>query len=147
MPCGATSRSKACIGRYDPNDPRTRGGPVQDTLTVARVGAEALVEKKAVDVMLLEVGDLLTITEYFVIATGTSRTHAQSLADAVEEALSAGDRKPLRREGKSEAEWILLDYGDFVVHVFQQSARDFYGLERLWGDAERIAVEGASVDS
>lgn len=114
---------------------------------MAKAGADALVDKKAVDVVMLDVERLLTITDYFVIATGTSRIHAQSLTDAVEEALAKIERKPLRREGKAEGEWILLDYGDFVVHVFQQSARDFYGLERLWGDAERIEVEDAAVES
>lgn len=108
---------------------------------MARVAADALADKKGIDVTMLEVGDLLHITEYFLIATGTSRPHAQSLVEAVEERLRECDRRPFRREGVAEAEWILLDYGDFVVHVFQEYQRDFYGLERLWGDAERIPVE------
>lgn len=134
-------------GRYDRGRSIAEEELVQESLTYARVGADALVDKKALDVVILDVERLLTITDYFVIATGTSRVHAQSLVDAVEEALTKADRKPLRREGKAEGEWILLDYGDFVVHVFQQSARDFYGLERLWGDAERIEVEDAAVES
>lgn len=112
---------------------------------MARVAADALADKKGIDITLLEVGDLLSITEYFLIATGTSRPHAQALIDAVEERLGEHDRKALRREGVSEAEWILLDFGDFVVHVFQQTPRDYYGLERLWGDAPRVPLEvGAS---
>lgn len=112
---------------------------------MARVAADALADKKGIDITMLEVGDLLSITEYFLIATGTSRPHAQALIDAVEERLSEYDRKALRREGVAEAEWALLDFGDFVVHVFQQTPRDFYGLERLWGDAPRVPIEvGAS---
>ncbi len=108
---------------------------------MARVAADALADKKGIDITMLEVGDLLHITEYFLIATGTSRPHTQALSDAVEERLRDYGRKPLRREGVAEAEWVLLDYGDFVVHVFQASPRDYYGLERLWGDAPRVSVE------
>lgn len=80
----------------------------------------------------------------FVIATGTSRPHVQSLAGNVEEKLREVGRRPLRREGEREAEWVLLDYGDVVVHVFQPATRGFYGLERLWGDAPRIVWEPAA---
>lgn len=108
---------------------------------MARVAADALADKKGIDITMLEVGDLLSITEYFLIVTGTSRPHVQALSEAVEEKLRDHDRKPLRREGTAEGEWVLLDFGDFVVHVFQQTPRDYYGLERLWGDAPRIPVE------
>jgi ribosome-associated protein len=89
------------------------------------------------------VGDLLTITEVFVIATGTSRTHVQSLAESVKDTLKQNGRSPLRDEGVAEAEWVLLDYGDVVLHVFQPGPREFYGLERLWGDAEVVDWEPA----
>jgi ribosome-associated protein len=108
---------------------------------MARVAADALADKKGIDITMLEVGDLLSITEYFLIATGTSRPHVQALSGAVEERLRDFHRKPLRREGVSEAEWVLLDFGDFVVHIFQATPRDYYGLERLWGDAPRVEVE------
>lgn len=89
---------------------------------------------------------MLWITDVFVIATGTSRPHTQTLAEEIELKLKGEGRRPLRVEGKREAQWILLDYGDVVVHLFQQETRDFYGLERLWGDApliewERLASE------
>ena len=113
----------------------------------ARAGAGALVDKKGLDVVMLDVGDLLNITDYFLVATGTSKIHAKALADGAEEALVELDRRPLRREGKAEGEWILLDYGDFVIHIFQSESREFYGLERLWGDAPRTAFEGAAADS
>lgn len=88
-------------------------------------------------------GDLFQVTEVFVIATGTSRPHVKTLADSVEEKLREVGRRPLRDEGRSEAEWVLMDYGDFIVHVFQPEYRDYYGLERLWGDAPRIEWEPA----
>lgn len=104
--------------------------------------ADAIWDKKGLDVELLEVGDLLTITEYFVIATGTSGIHVRALAEGVEEALAEkAGRKPLRREGVAEAEWALLDYGDVVVHLFQPDQREYYGLERLWRDAPRLEWE------
>lgn len=108
---------------------------------MARVAADALADKKGIDITMLDVGDLLSITEYFLIATGTSRPHVQSLSDGVEERLREYGRRPLRREGVAQAEWVLLDYGDFVVHLFQETPRDYYGLERLWGDAERVPLE------
>lgn len=97
--------------------------------------------------MLLSVGDLIAITDVFVIVTGTSRPHVQSLAETVEEKLRSLGRRRLREEGKREAEWVLLDYGDVVIHVFQPATRDFYGLERLWGDAPRIEWQPADSEA
>jgi ribosome-associated protein len=89
--------------------------------------------------VLLDVEGLFVLSDVFVIATGTSRPHVQSLAEHVEERmLQELGMKPLRSEGRAEAEWILLDFGDVIVHLFQAPARDFYGLERLWADAERV---------
>jgi ribosome-associated protein len=88
--------------------------------------------------VLLEVGDLFIITEVFVIATGTSRPHVQALAERVEELLKENGREPLRDEGLPEAEWVLMDYGDVMVHIFQPNARSYYDLERLWRDAPRM---------
>ena len=103
------------------------------------MAADAIFSKKGMDILLLEVEGLFVLSDVFVIATGTSRPHVQSLADHVEEKLRE-DRglKPLRIEGKPEAEWVLIDYGDIIVHLFQAAPRDFYGLERLWADAERV---------
>lgn len=117
-----------------------------ETFDIVRIAADALDDKKGVDIALLDVGDLLSITEVFLIVTGTSRPHARTLAEAVAEKLKEHHRRPLRTEGAAEGEWILLDFGDFVVHVFQEEQRDFYGLERLWGDAPRVPWE-ASVPS
>ena len=90
------------------------------------------------DIVLLDVHELLVITDIFVIASGANRRQVQALTDAVEEASRAIDRKPLRREGQDDAQWVLLDYGDLVVHVFDTPTRSYYDLERLWGDAPRL---------
>lgn len=87
--------------------------------------------------VLLDVSALLVITDVFVIASGTSRRHVLTLADEVEARLTGLGRKPLRREGLEDATWVLLDYGDVVVHVFDEPTRRYYDLERLWVDAPR----------
>ena len=87
---------------------------------------------------LLDVSELLVITDVFVIATGTSPRHVRSLVDDAEDALRTIDRKPYRREGKEHGRWVLLDYGDVVIHVFDEQTRSFYDLERLWSDAPRV---------
>jgi ribosome-associated protein len=103
--------------------------------------AAVIDEKKGIDLVLLDVSELLWITDVFVIASGTSRPHVQSLAEDIELHLKSMDRRALRVEGKPEGKWVLLDYGEIVIHIFQPETRDFYGLERLWGDAPRLAWE------
>lgn len=98
---------------------------------------------KGLDVALLDVSSVIVLTDVFVIATGTSRRHVLSLSEEVESRLSAMDRKPLRREGVEDASWVLLDFGDIVVHVFDAETRRYYDLERLWRDAPRLAFEPA----
>jgi ribosome-associated protein len=103
------------------------------------VAADAIFSKKGMDIVLLDVEGLFVLSDVFVIATGTSRPHVQSLADHVEERMLEDlGLKPLRSEGRAEAEWILLDFGDVIVHLFQSAPREFYGLERLWADAEKV---------
>ena len=95
---------------------------------------------------MLDVEGLFFLSDVFVIATGTSRPHVQALAERVEEKLKEElDLKPIRVEGQTEAEWVLLDYGDILVHLFQGSPREFYSLERLWGDSERITWDEPAV--
>jgi ribosome-associated protein len=112
------------------------------------VAADAIFSKKGMDIVLLDVEGLFVLSDVFVIATGTSRPHVQSLAEHVaEKMLEELSLKPLRSEGKAEAEWVLLDFGDVIVHLFQAAAREFYGLERLWADAERVEwVEPVGAD-
>lgn len=110
---------------------------------MARIAAAAIDDKKGADVVLLDVGELLRIADVFVIATGTSKRQVNALAEEVEDQLRIHDRKPIRTEGRDDGEWVLVDYGDLVVHLFQPEARGFYSLERLWGDAPRVPWEPA----
>ena len=108
---------------------------------IALIAAEAASDKKGEDILALDVSQLLVVTEYFVIITGRTNIQVRAIADEVEEQLRAkAAEKPIGREGFGEDKWILLDYGDVVVHVFQPTERDFYRLEKLWGDAPRLEL-------
>ena len=110
---------------------------------IALLAAEAASDKKAEDLVALDVSELLVVTEYFVIATGRTNIQVRAIADSVEEVLrDKGGEKPIGREGTGEDKWVLLDYGDVVVHVFQPAERDFYRLEKLWSDAPRLEASG-----
>jgi ribosome-associated protein len=112
---------------------------------VARA-AELLFDRKAVDVVLLDLRGISTATDFFLIAGGTSDTHVSAMADHVIEQLREEGVKALNVEGQRGGRWILLDYFSFVVHVFHPAAREFYQLERLWGDAptHHLAPEHAA---
>lgn len=106
-----------------------------------RVALYAAGEKKAHDLVVLDLREVASFTDYFLIASGTNVRQVQAIADAVEEELRKRLRvKPARVEGYKSAEWILLDYGDFIFHVFEEKSRRFYDLERLWRDATRVSV-------
>lgn len=96
-------------------------------------------EKKAEKMVALDLRPVTSFTEFFVLCSGTNQRQVQAIADEISEQLKKqSKRKPIRIEGYSAAEWVLLDYGDFVFHVFEKEARDFYDLERLWRDATRV---------
>jgi ribosome-associated protein len=97
-------------------------------------------DKKAVDLIVLDLRKAAGVTDFFVIASGTNSRQVRAIADAVMESLAADGAKPAHVEGYDRSEWILIDYFDFIVHVFAPETRVFYGLERLWGNAERIEV-------
>lgn len=99
--------------------------------------------KKALNVILLDLREVSSMTDVFMIAGATSRRHAQTIADAVEEALREAGEKNYHIEGYNTARWILIDAGDVIVHVFQEEAREFYQLERLWADATPFEAEEA----
>ena len=103
---------------------------------IARV-VEILQDKKALAITLLDLRDITDTCDYFLICTGTSEQHIRSLADEVRDQLAELGEKPWHIEGADTRRWVLIDYVDFVVHIFRAEARDFYALERLWGDAER----------
>ncbi len=105
----------------------------------ALIAARAADEKKATDIMVQEVGELIGVTEYFVIATAANNRQVEAIIDEIEEAeRTQAHVKPLHREGTQDGTWSLLDYGSFVVHVFQPETREFYRLEALWNDAPVI---------
>ena len=107
---------------------------------LAILAAQALDEKLATDVVVLPVGDVLAITEYFVIASASNKRQVKALADAVLTAVrDLTGRSPLRSEGAGEQQWVLIDYGDVVVHVFADETRRFYEIERLYKDVQPIS--------
>lgn len=95
-------------------------------------------EKKALDIVVLDLRAIATFTDYFLIASGTNERQVQAISDGVAESLKKAGTPAARVEGYKTAEWILLDYGDFVVHVFDDKARKFYDLERLWRESKRV---------
>ncbi len=105
------------------------------------VAVDAALGRKATEVVVLDLRKSDAFTDFFVIATGASARQVHAIADAVETALKAEQVRPSNVEGYKGAEWVLLDYFDFVVHVFSPAARNFYGLERLWGTAKHIVIE------
>ena len=105
---------------------------------IAYIAIQALDNKKAYDIKLLRTRDVTVLADYFVICTASSSTHLRTLCDEVEKQLKPSGESPLRREGRLNGGWVLLDFACVVVHLFLKETRDFYSLERLWSDAEDI---------
>jgi ribosome-associated protein len=101
---------------------------------------EAALDKKAQDVVVIDLDGICSFTDNFIICTGTSSRHNQTIAEGIDERLRKQGVRPLHTEGSKEGEWILLDYVDFVVHIFTAKAREFYDLERLWRAGKRRNV-------
>ena len=114
---------------------------------LALLAAQALSEKKGREIQVLEIADLTTLADYFVLATGSSNTQINALVDNVEKVITeqAGE-EPLHREGYRGGTWVLLDYGCLAVPVFSAEAREFYGLERLWRDGKSVDLTGVITD-
>jgi ribosome-associated protein len=109
-----------------------------------RLSVKASQAKKAEDILVLDLRDLTSFTDFFVIVTGNSSRQNQAIYESIEQDLKKNKTRPLGVEGREMAEWILMDYGNFVVHVFSRRAREYYSLEKLWGDAPKVAYsEGA----
>lgn len=107
-----------------------------------RVAVAAALDKKATDLDVLAVGDLTSIADYFVLASAGSERQAAAIADAITSRLKEEmNVKPLLIEGTTPGRWILIDFGDFIAHIFTEDVRRFYGLERLWGDAPNVTAE------
>ena len=109
--------------------------------TAQRAGRAAL-EKKAADLSILDVRNVSSVTDYFLVCSGKSTTHVRTITDAIRQELKADGVRPLHAEGRPESGWVLLDYGDVLVHVFLEDTRAYYALERLWGDAPGVPLEG-----
>ena len=113
----------------------------EDVTQRVRQVVVAALDRKAVELRVLRLSDVTDFTDYFVVCSGTNERQVQAIADAVDEALRKDGVRPLHVEGYRHARWVLLDYGDFLVHVFSQEQRAFYALERLWGDAPDVTRE------
>lgn len=115
-----------------------------DTKALSLEIYKALDDIKGHDIKILDVRALTSISDYFVIATGTSSKHTSALAESVEEKLTAIGVEPSHKEGHRQGEWVLMDYLDVIVHIFTEDTRNFYNLEKMWSDAKIIEV---SVDT
>ncbi|MDA8196027.1 MAG: ribosome silencing factor [Actinomycetota bacterium] len=111
-----------------------------ETLSAVKAAREAIDDKKGEDLVLLDISEITPVADYFLIATGNNTRQIRTLTEEVEKAVKeAFGVSPLSIEGLGQAQWVLMDYGDFVVHIFDQETRDFFNLERLWSDAKRVA--------
>ena len=110
---------------------------------MVNIAVKAAEDKKARNITILDIREVSIIADYFLICTGRSSTQVQAIVEGIQEKLKEENVTALRREGFREGDWVLLDYGDVVAHVFQEAERQFYNLERLWGDAQ---VVGAPVN-
>jgi ribosome-associated protein len=104
------------------------------------VAAQAAESKKALDVRILDLRGISSFTDYFVVCAGANARQIQAISDEVEAALARYGERALGIEGYNKADWVLVDYGDFIVHVFSQPARQFYDLERLWRNAKEVKI-------
>ena len=120
--------------------------PTIDIPTQVGAVVAAAHERKAVNLRVLHVEPVTALADYFLICSGTNDRQARAIADAVEERLRADRIRPLHVEGMRGGEWILLDYGDFIVHVMSEDRRGYYGLERLWVDAPDVTGQFSSAD-
>ena len=116
--------------------------PAPDAFRRAAIAARAASDKKGTDIAVLDVGDIISITEAFVLVSGSNTRLVRTIVDEVERALKDSDGEgPRAVEGLDDATWVLMDYGDVIVHVFQNETRDYYDLDRLWADAPAVNWE------
>ena len=115
--------------------------PFSDLDEEVKLALHCASEKKASNLLAIDLREIASFTEFFIIASGNNQRQVQAISDEINEQLKKQlDSRPVRIEGYSSGEWILLDYGDFIVHVFEKNAREFYDLERLWLDARRVEL-------
>jgi len=116
---------------------------MRKSLEAAQLCAEAADNKKAFDILILDLRGLTSIADYFVICSGNNTTQVSAIADGIGEAFVKTGEHPSHIEGGPGSSWVLMDYGDVVVHIFDEQARVYYSLEKLWGDAPRIPLDVA----
>lgn len=126
------------MAKTDKRTRRVTGGKLGGDVLKA---VQAALDKKASNVVVLDLRHTPAFTDYFILCSGQNQRQVRAVADAIEESLRAARVKPAHIEGYDRAEWVLMDYFTFIVHVFTPQTREFYSLERLWGDAERIDVD------
>ncbi len=120
---------------------RKTGSEAVDELPLEiRQAAQAAQDKKAIDLTVLDLRDVSSFTDFFVVCSGQNARQVKAIADAIEETLLKARTRPAHVEGYDRAEWVLLDYFDFIVHVFTPATREFYALDRLWGSARTISI-------
>ena len=108
---------------------------------IARMACEALEDKKALEVKIINIEKVSTLADYFIIASGSNRNQVQTMADNVEEVLGRAGYEPRQLEGYGTATWILMDYNDIIVHIFSEEDRLFYDLERIWRDGKNVDID------
>lgn len=114
---------------------------MESSKEMTRIAYEALEDRKGEDIQVIEIKDISIIADYFIIANGTNSPQVDALVDSVKDALGKKGIEPKRIEGVRSASWILMDYGDIIVHVFSKEDRLFYNLERIWRDGKTISKE------
>jgi ribosome-associated protein len=112
----------------------------EDPLAAPLAAAHAAESKKAVGIRVLDLREISSFTDFFVVCTGTNQKQIQAIADEIESVLKQNGRHALGIEGYEKADWVLVDYGDFIIHIFSQQARGFYDLERLWRAAKEVRI-------
>ena len=117
-----------------------------DTLSKIGIAARAAMDKKAFDLVGLEVGDLTSYTDSFLLCSAASERQVGAIADAIVRQLKDAGSRPLHKEGAGRSDWVLLDFDDMVVHVFTEDRRAYYGLDSLWGDAPRVDETVLGID-
>ena len=114
---------------------------MEESKKMARLAVDALEDKKAEDITILDISEVSVLADYFIIAGGSNRNQVQAMADSAEDALGRAGYEPKQIEGYQSANWILMDYKDIIVHVFSKEDRAFYDLERIWRDGKQITKE------
>ncbi len=108
---------------------------------LAKIAIEAMEDKKAIDIKIIDIEKISTLADYFIIASGSNRNQVQAMADEVDEKMSRAGYEPKNIEGYRNANWILMDYGDLVIHIFDEENRLFYDLERIWRDGNLVGKD------